>query len=276
MSLDCSRTKDALSAYLDGELSPSEKRSMDLHLKDCDECARELAEFRSLSALGKSLRGTLAVPTPQSFDALAQKLREPPAAPMRRRVATATACAATLLIAVLVAWRSGFFSPSDSHIRETAAMRAYLREFSLNPVRAQKALMAAYSGKRVDRVEASREFKHELLVSAAPAGYRIESTNVFDFPCCRCVQTVFTADESGPVVMLEHLAEQSDWFTGRPTVEVACDGVPCRIVELDGVLASTWRGPSHQVTLIGLKDISELSAWISLLKDKRDSAERPL
>ncbi|MFQ5789115.1 MAG: anti-sigma factor family protein [Acidobacteriota bacterium] len=38
-----------LSAYLDGELSPSENAAVDGHLGECATCREELAEFRRLS-----------------------------------------------------------------------------------------------------------------------------------------------------------------------------------------------------------------------------------
>ncbi len=46
---------DALSAYLDGELSRDEERSVVLHLGDCDACRAELAELDQARSAVRSL-----------------------------------------------------------------------------------------------------------------------------------------------------------------------------------------------------------------------------
>ena len=42
--------KEDLSAYLDGQLSPQEKATVDAHLSSCAECRDELAAARTASA----------------------------------------------------------------------------------------------------------------------------------------------------------------------------------------------------------------------------------
>lgn len=265
MTPDCFKIQNSMSAYFDGELAPPERALVEEHLEECDDCTRLLSEFERLSALAPELDCPLAVPSSQSFNSLAVKMDAKSSGFMRRLVIVAVASAATVLIVLVVGRQTGYFPTERSHVHETAAVRAYLREFTTDPDLAQQKLVAAYSGRKVTVDEAGRQFKHQVAASKAPPGYRIESTTVFDFPCCRCIQTVFTADDAGPVVVLEHGTEQADWFTDKSSIHVACEGVPCRLIELDGMLASTWRVASHQVTLIGLRDVAELKVWIRVL-----------
>ena len=51
--MSCPSFQEMLSAYLDGELSPEEARSLEEHLAVCEDCRRELEELKSLvAALG--------------------------------------------------------------------------------------------------------------------------------------------------------------------------------------------------------------------------------
>jgi hypothetical protein len=269
MTPECSKVQEVMSAYFDGELLSAERTAVDRHLEECDVCAHVLAEFRSLSTLSQSLRNAEAKPSLRSFDALELAGKGKSIGHVRRTVTVAAACASLVLMGVAIAaWQFGFLSMHGSHESETAAVRAYLREFPSDPSRAQQKLMSAYAGKEVTVGEAARQFKHSLIAAKAPPGYRIATTTVFEFPCCRCIQTVFAREGGSPVVVLEHTTEQSVWFADRPTIDAVCDGVSCRIVQLDGMLASTWRLPSHQVTLIGLKDLAELNIWITFLNDQ--------
>lgn len=49
--MDCQRVRDQLSAYADGELSPSEHRSVERHLGRCEACHRENAGIRGVGRL---------------------------------------------------------------------------------------------------------------------------------------------------------------------------------------------------------------------------------
>jgi anti-sigma factor RsiW len=60
------------SQYLDGELAPTERRSLEAHLLDCHECRRDLA---SLSQTIDALGALPAEPGPQLADAVIDALR---------------------------------------------------------------------------------------------------------------------------------------------------------------------------------------------------------
>lgn len=61
--MNCEKASSLLSAYLDHELTPEERRLLRLHLLECTECAEELRELEAL----KGLLGRLSVPCVPSF-----------------------------------------------------------------------------------------------------------------------------------------------------------------------------------------------------------------
>jgi anti-sigma factor RsiW len=58
------RCRRLLSAYLDGEVTASERRTVDEHLSKCGACASELEELKATVAL---LRELPYLPVPRSF-----------------------------------------------------------------------------------------------------------------------------------------------------------------------------------------------------------------
>src|SRR5690348_10191040 len=78
MHSDWDAQRERLSAYLDGELSASERAALDAHLPGCAQCQRELAALRQTRAL---LRALPAPALPRDFRLPAQLA----VAPVRRR-----------------------------------------------------------------------------------------------------------------------------------------------------------------------------------------------
>jgi hypothetical protein len=66
--------------------------------------------------------------------------------------------------------------------------------------------------------------------------------------------------------VFEHKDEQPVWFGNAPCIETQCAGKPCKIVESAGSLAVTWQSNDRQLTMVGAKDVSEVSEWVSALK----------
>jgi len=94
--------EESLSVYIDGELSPSEKRRVEEHLKECRSCSESLTTLRQTVALLKELP---VVPAPRSFAVRPAVVRPKPVrTPSARgygllRGATALA---TLLLVLLI------------------------------------------------------------------------------------------------------------------------------------------------------------------------------
>ena len=61
-NLECRRMRNRLNAYLDNELSASEKAEMERHAAECPECARMLGEYKSIHAMLGELDRDIAVP----------------------------------------------------------------------------------------------------------------------------------------------------------------------------------------------------------------------
>ncbi|MBI4333877.1 MAG: zf-HC2 domain-containing protein [Chloroflexi bacterium] len=92
---DCQEVREQLSAYMDGQLTPSEKGSIDRHLASCQPCQEELA---SLRATKNVLSLMPSVATPRSFAIVSYRpARRAPAFSLLR---LATAAAAFLLVLV--------------------------------------------------------------------------------------------------------------------------------------------------------------------------------
>ncbi len=66
--------EDALSMYIDGELSPDERKSLESHLAECEECRAALEELRLLKG---ALGSLLEVPVPEELhDRIMNAVRE--------------------------------------------------------------------------------------------------------------------------------------------------------------------------------------------------------
>jgi hypothetical protein len=94
---------ELLSAYLDDELVPADRAAIDLHLRDCAECARHLAEVAAVDALARALPAEAPEGYFDDFSARVRANVEAPApARTKQRFPIWTlAAAAGLLLAVL-------------------------------------------------------------------------------------------------------------------------------------------------------------------------------
>jgi hypothetical protein len=95
--------RELLSAYLDDELVPADRAAIDLHLRDCAECARHLAEVAAVDALARALPAEAPEGYFDDFSARVRARVEAPApARTKQRFPIWTlAAAAGLLLAVL-------------------------------------------------------------------------------------------------------------------------------------------------------------------------------
>jgi hypothetical protein len=105
--VNCDRIRPLLSAYLDGELEPTQQAEVAAHLAACQECARALEDFR---ALGEGIRALPGVPVPAGmraeFGARLQKQRRSAFAGFGARLLVSGA-SAIVLVTVLIALAVG-------------------------------------------------------------------------------------------------------------------------------------------------------------------------
>ncbi len=106
--MNCQKASSLLSAYLDRELSPEERRQLRLHLLNCMECSDELEEIERI----KAALGYLSV------------TGMPPVIPWLRAQLAAAGMEAT---SPVYAWQSPWF-------RRTCAVAALLLLFGLSSV----------------------------------------------------------------------------------------------------------------------------------------------
>ncbi|MBW8016308.1 MAG: hypothetical protein FVQ82_08990 [Planctomycetes bacterium] len=64
--MSCDKFKDLLMGYLDDEISEQERVELEKHLTECDECTKELADFKDLKSITDDI--TLYQPEDEVFD----------------------------------------------------------------------------------------------------------------------------------------------------------------------------------------------------------------
>lgn len=269
----CAEVQDRLSAYYDGELSSDLCSAVDAHLESCEHCAQELDRFRELSALAQKLNEPEppADLWPELERALDEQHRESSVTLGNIRAwlfTPRTALAATVaavFVAVGLAWwmyRAG----QGPHDHLAVDFAAYVDEFQDRPQAAQQLLLARYPGKPVELEEAASELGYVPAVAhGLPEDYLLDTVYVWDMPCCKCVQSVCTRRDGTTVAIFEHNEDQPTWFGRRPSVDVHCNGRPCKIFEVESQLAASWTSGRRRITVVGLRDVNDVSELVAQL-----------
>jgi hypothetical protein len=279
---NCTEVKELLSAYHDGELTPDMHDAVALHLECCPICAAMLRSFQQLSDLSGQLtqqeapnQWTAIEEQLATVSAPSQRKREWlfPSSPYRQADAERRrfpsrkllAIAAMVLVALgLIAYLRWPLN-ADRHDRHLAAtFNDFLNQFDDNPQVAQQVLLASYEGDAVDLPTAAKTLGYQPAVARGlPPGYTIDSVYVLNMPCCKCPQTICRREGGGQIAVFEHEVDQPAWFGDRPAVEARCCGKPTRIVEVNNLLAATWRSNDRYMTVIGAQDVEELAKIVS-------------
>jgi hypothetical protein len=278
--MNCERVRELMSAYYDQELAPDVEAAVREHFEKCPDCSQQLAEFAQLSKLAADMRQP-DVPAGMwsSINAsLNATQRGHVSANVSRRRYSEIAIAAMLLIAASIAiaayWRR---HPADEHLDMAETFGQYLDRFQQQPDRAQDALLARYEGRLVDAQHVAGEAKFDPNAPATlPRGFSREAIYVLTMPCCTCTQTIYQDGHGNVLALFEHTDEQRSWFGDRPTITAQCHGKPTCLVQLQNELAACWKcGPRH-LTIVGARDVEEVSALVAYLDARQQTRHAAL
>lgn len=280
--MNCSDVQQLLSAYFDKELADDARSNVGEHLDECSECSRELAAFENLSVLASDLHTP--APPDHLWQQIAQQLDrhaddgQPVAewvGPSRHWSSVTPrlfALAATVFVAVGIGWFSyhSWFAHGE-HDQFAIEFGHYLDVFSRDPNAAQQILLAKYENRLVDPNQVIGRIGYRPAVAdGLPEGYTVESTHVVKMPCCTCVQSTCRRSDGSTLAVFEHDDEQTpDWFGDRPEITASCNDTQCCLVELDDQIAASWKQGTRHITLIGVRDVAEVSQMVAWLDGKR-------
>ena len=274
--MDCSRVRELLSHYYDGELPGDDRAVVAEHVNRCEPCAAEVEGFRRLSAL---VRHAAPKDSPNDWSDLAHRLDEDSAISLRkgfnrRQVVglASLAVGAAILIAVV-----GLFAhrgEMESHDPQMAQMAAdfahYLEIFERSPSEAQEFLSNTFARMPVGHGDDRPWFAETLGES-----YTFQSAHVWDMPCCPCLQMVCQRSDGSMLAIFKHEQPQPMWFAGRSASEADCAGKRCTVVAMGQQLAATWEGNGWHITAVGVRDLEEMTVLVKALTDAdaRDRGE---
>lgn len=283
--MDCSETKELLSAYYDGELSSSERTAVANHVAACEDCAHILEGFRRLSTMAEVL--TQPEPPARIWHAIEEQLHLEPAAgserptflarlgwPRKPVVRFGVAAAAAVLIASVWVGYKTWLGRGDGH-PFAPVFAQYLQKFCHDPHEAQRILLANYEGWPVDAQHAMNSVGyHPAVAEGMPQGYTIETTYVMKMPCCTCVQCLCQRGDETIIAIFEHDDKETDWFGDRPATEAICNGIRCNLIQLDDRFAATWRCGKRYITVVGARDTAEVERLVAWFEDHRQIAPK--
>lgn len=270
--------KELLSAYYDDELSSDKRTTVADHLAECDDCARELDVFRSLSAMTEGLSH----PEPpahiwhQLERAIGSEHGDSLGRPtfinwLARQPAPRVGLAMAAGILIAIGWfgYSTWFEHHPEH-HLAAVFGEYLEEFRRDPSAAQNLLLANYEGQTVDVEQVVQIVGYRPAVAdGMPEGYTVGQTYVMKMPCCTCVQCLCQRSDGTTIAIFEHDDKEADWFGDRPATEAECNGTRCSLVDLDDRIAATWQRGKRHITVVGAEDRAEVERLVAWFDDRR-------
>ena len=268
--MKCGEVIEFLSAYYDGELSSDKSATVADHVAACANCAAELETLHKLSILTMKLDQ----PSPprhiwQQIDS--QLNRRQPTVVAARRASRKTLLAVAALLLVGLAWVAYTHWHGHEHHHLAMNFNHFLDTFEHAPDEAQRDLVKNYLGVPVEIPDAIRELKYRPVVAdGLPADYEPVRAYLLKMPCCRCLEACFHRKDGGMLCVFEHDEDQPVWFGDRPTSSNVCSGKQTRIVQVDGSLAATWQHQRHHITVIGAKDVAEVSRLVAHLEQQRE------
>lgn len=271
--MTCKKTQSLLSHFYDGQLDENQRKTVSEHLGKCLECSAILDDCKQLSSLIKAtetpeppadlwakiqsdMDGTAAIPSPLVL-----------ITSTRRLMARPWLIAASLLITLglgIVAIQS------RSHVHQHALVSVefdeYLDSYATSPRQALQDLFSEYPKRTVSVEAATKQVGYRPVVAnSLPSGYAVESIQLLKMPCCECVKTICRSESGAPFVVFEHDADQAIWFGNRHQRQCDCGGKPTTVIEFDHQIAATWRVGKRSVSVVGLKDVTEVEKLMPYL-----------
>ena len=276
--MNCDTIRPLLSAFHDGELPPGQFDNVRRHVDECDACRAETRRLAAISQMALALRES---PPPDLWGAIASQLDGAPPLILRpvrgwqlgrrpkhiRRLVWGTALAASVAVFVVVFWQ---WSPHvDSHHQQMDANLArFVDTFRRNPVEAQQTLQDQYASRLVEPHSLVSLVNYRSVApEELPGGLRRASTRVFDVPCCKCVQTLYTSEGQSRLALFEHVNEESAWFATNPSINAVCCGHTIRLVQCGDGLCAAWKGDGRFITIVGAETLETLSDVIAVIEE---------
>jgi len=171
--MNCGEVRDKLSEYLDGDLTPLERRELESHIHSCPSCSWELSTIKRTVQMLNSLPRFSA--PPQVAQGVRRELAIGRLILAKRLFALATAAAVILMIFVVLfpALREGErerFAPSVEKIaQEKEALPEIRAEKSAAPEMALKEPQKALSEELLNKEAVSEAQKQEMKLTRAEA-----------------------------------------------------------------------------------------------------------
>ncbi len=171
--MKCQEVQKLLVAYLDGEITPSERKLIQAHLAGCAVCQQQVAALAATSSrLGQALlrRGARAAPSPQAWSRLEARLaREAHPAPSRLRVwlahlAPMASRAFTLIFSGGVTMRKRLVFAALVAVLAMAAVGVLTLNMA-TPVSAQEILNRAYAAQTAVESQGIQHMKTEFYTN---------------------------------------------------------------------------------------------------------------
>jgi Putative zinc-finger len=272
--MNCPTIEQRLSAYIDGELSSNEKMQVEDHCDQCQTCSEMISQFVAMGTLMRCSEKP--VDTAAIWQNIATGLVDGPRIPNSANTRTWLYVLLGTAVSMAFLWITIRFNQSPEHDKHASAhqhdtlavdFQQILATAATEPKAALEILTTKYQGREMDQSAATQFLGYEpVLFRSIPAGIARISTHVLNMPCCKCSATICERNDGSSLILFEHKEEQPIWFGETLPMQAQCSGKKCLIVESAGQLAISWKSDDRQLTLIGVKDIAEVSPWVDSLK----------
>lgn len=278
--MNCEDSRQLLSAFCDGELSSEAATRVEQHLASCTACRQSQEAIGRLRRITNSL--VESQPSVDLWPRIAARLDVDATVSkttlssrwLPRWLAAGMALAVVVLIGFGIGvWRRQA-STTDNQ-RLARIFDRYLEEFAVSPLNAQDILDREFPS-----IKVSHSKNHPIAGTSMVAlrdtlpGLTRVSMHVRNLPCCDCVQGLYRREDGTFVTVFEH-EMPATWDSSQTGKEVQCGNCVCRLRQLDSRVAASWEHDERYFTVIGLKDVEELTQIVNLMDPSEASKSAP-